>query len=77
VFVHTIHAAAFVDVGQVWTSRFNMRDMKTSVGIELSANVIAGYKIPVAAALGVSRGHDGSGAVPDAWTTYIRIGRAF
>jgi hypothetical protein len=26
---------------------------------------------------GVARGHDRSGTVPDAWTIYLRLGRAF
>jgi hypothetical protein len=76
-FLHTAHAAAFVDAGQTWTRRFDATNVKTSAGIELSGNLIAGYRFPYAVTGGIARGHDGSGAIADGWTLYFRIGRAF
>ena len=60
-----------------WTRRFDIANLKTSAGVELSARVVAGYHFPFDATAGVARGHDGSGTVPDAWTIYLRIGHAF
>jgi hypothetical protein len=76
-FLHTVYAAPFADAGHAWTRRFDMASLKASAGVELSARVVAGYHFPFDASVGVARGHDGSGTVPDAWTIYLRIGRAF
>ena len=76
-FVHTIHAAVFADAGHAWTRAFNVRDAKTSVGGELSFNLIAGYSIPFNATVGAAYGHDGSGTIADRGTVYFRVGRAF
>ena len=76
-FVHTVHAAAFADAGLVWTSAFRSSAIKTSVGAEISTDLIAGYYFPFTATLGAARGHDGSGSLPDRTTVYFRVGRAF
>ena len=76
-FLHTLHGAAFLDAGHAWTRTFSMGDAKTSVGGELSADVVAGYSFRFTAAAGVAWGHDGSGTVPDHTTIYLRVGRAF
>jgi WD40 repeat protein len=76
-FLHTLSAAPFADVGQTWTKRFDIANVKASAGIELSASLLAGYHFPFIATAGVARGHDGSGTVPDAWTIYLHVGRAF
>lgn len=76
-FLHTVYAAAFVDAGQAWTRRFDIADVKTSAGVELSSSLVAGYHFPFIATIGVARGHDGSATVPDAWTSYVRLGHAF
>jgi Tol biopolymer transport system component len=76
-FLHTVHAAAFADVGHAWTRTFDARAIKYSTGAELSANVVAGYSIPFTAAVGAAWGHDGSGTVRDRATIYFRAGRAF
>jgi hypothetical protein len=77
VFLHTVHASVFGDAGHAWTRTFRASAIKTSVGGELSAEVVAGYFFRFTAAAGVARGHDGSGAVPDRTTAYFRIGKAF
>jgi hypothetical protein len=72
-----VYAAPFADAGHTWTRRFDITSLKASAGVELSASVLAGYHFPFDATVGVARGHDGSGTVPDAWTIYLRIGHAF
>jgi hemolysin activation/secretion protein len=76
-FVHTIHAAVFADAGDAWTHAFSARAIKTSTGAEVSADVIAGYFLPLTATIGAAWGHDGSGAVAGGATVYVRVGKAF
>jgi hypothetical protein len=76
-FLHTVHAAAFADVGHAWTSNFRGRDMKTSIGGELSVDIVFGYFVPLTVSAGAARGHDGRGLERDRTTLYLRIGRAF
>jgi hypothetical protein len=76
-FLHTVHADVFGDAGHTWTEHFDMADLKTSFGAELSANIVAGFYFPFTATIGVARGHDGSGTVPDRTMVYGRIGRSF
>jgi hypothetical protein len=77
VFLHTIHAAVFADVGHAWTHTFEARDLKTSLGGELSLDVLAGYSFPLKAVFGGAWGRDGSGLVRGGPTFYVRLGRAF
>jgi len=76
-FLHTVHAAAFADIGHAWTRTFEAGAIKYSTGAELSADVVAGYSIPFTAAVGAAWGHDGSGRLRDRATMYFRLGRAF
>ncbi len=76
-FVHTIHGAAFADVGHAWVRRFAARDLKTSLGGELSAAVIAGYSFRLTVTAGAAWGHDGSGRIASRTTAYVRFGHAF
>jgi hemolysin activation/secretion protein len=75
--LHTLHATVFADAGHAWTDQFRASALKTSIGGELSADVVAGYFLRFTATIGAARGHDGSGTVPDRSTIYARIGRAF
>jgi hypothetical protein len=76
-FLHTIHAAVFADAGHAWTGHFAARDLKTSIGAELSLKIVAGYWLPLTATVGAAWGHDGSHAVADGMTRYVRLGYAF
>jgi len=76
-FLHTVHAAVFGDAGHAWTRAFDAKAIKTSIGAELSANIVFGYFFPVTATVGAARGHDGSGTAADRTTFYVRVGRAF
>jgi hypothetical protein len=76
-FVHTIHADVFTDLGHTWTQAFSVRDLKSSAGAELSADVVAGYSWPFTVTAGVAWGRDGSRTVANGGSVYMRIGRAF
>jgi WD40 repeat protein len=77
IFLHTVHAAVFADAGHAWTRTFDAGAIKTSLGAELSTNVVAGYYFPFTATAGAAWGRDGSGTRPDRVTAYLRVGRAF
>lgn len=74
--IHTVHAAAVADAGHVWEARFRAGDVKTSVGVELSVNVVAGYSFPFTLSGGAAWGHDGAER-RDSRAAYVRIGRSF
>lgn len=76
-FLRTIHGAAFLDAGHAWSDGFRMADLKTSAGLEVSADVVLGYALPLTLTVGGAYGHDGAGRVPKGSTAYVRIGRAF
>jgi len=76
-FLHTLHGAAFADAGHAWSNRFDANAIKTALGGELSADVVAGFFAPLTVTVGAAWGHDGSGAAPDRTTFYFRVGRAF
>src|SRR5207247_5566698 len=75
IMLHTVHAAAFVDAGHAWTRAFQRSAIKTSLGGELSADVVAAYFLRFTAAVGGAYGHDGYGKVRDRDTIYARVGR--
>jgi hypothetical protein len=74
--LHTIHAAAFADAGHVWSDRFRASDVKTSVGAELSVNLVAGYSFPFTLTGGAAWGRDGAQR-RGSRAAYVRVGRAF
>lgn len=76
-FLHTLHAAVFVDAGHAWTRAFDRRAIKSSAGAQLSADVIAGFYSPLTLTLGAAWGHDDSGLVSDRVTAYFRVGKGF
>jgi hypothetical protein len=76
VFLHTLHGAVFADAGETWTEAFHFDHVKTSVGAELSTDVVAGYFFPFTVTAGAAWGHDNENST-DRTTLYIRIGRAF
>lgn len=77
VFLHTVHAAVFSDTGHAWNRTFRARDLKTSLGGELSFDIVAGYNPRLTVAVGAARGRDGSRTVPDGTSFYARFGAAF
>jgi hypothetical protein len=77
VFLHTLHGAGLVDAGYVWTTAFDASAVKTSVGGELSADVVLGYYLPLTFTAGAAWGHDNAGSSRGGATFYARVGRAF
>ena len=76
VFLHTAHAAAFADAGHAWSTGFRMADLKTSLGGELSADLVLGYSLRLTVTAGAAWGRDGQNS-SDSATAYVRVGRAF
>jgi hypothetical protein len=76
-FLHTVHAAVFVDAGHAWTRTFDRRAIKSSAGAQVSADMVAGFFAPFTVTIGAARGHDGSGLVDDRVTAYVRVGKGF
>ncbi len=76
-FLRTIHAAAFTDIGQAWTGDVRWSDRKIGYGLELSADVVAGFGLPLTWTAGIGWGDDGAGTIPDAREVYFRVGRSF
>lgn len=77
VMLHTLHAAVTADAGHAWTRRFDSRAIKTSIGAELSANLVLGYYLPVTVAAGAAYGRDGGGTIGSGLSAYTRVGYAF
>jgi hypothetical protein len=77
IFLHTIHAALFADGGHAWTDVFDVRHAKTSAGVELSANLVLGYGLPMTLTGGMAWARDGARLMSGGRAAYVRIGRAF
>ena len=77
IFLRSLHAAAFADVGSAWTTGWAWADRKTGVGAELSADVVAWYGLPMTWTVGVGWAHDGAGRLPDQRSVYFRVGPSF
>lgn len=73
-FFHTIHAAAFVDAGHAWNRNFSAADLRTSVGGELSADLVILQYLPVTVTGGAAWTRDGERHRAAA---FARIGYAF
>jgi hypothetical protein len=76
IFIHTAHAAAFADAGHAWSNDFRLADVKTSLGGELSADVVLGYSLRLTFTAGGAWGRNGQNGSNSA-TAYVRVGRAF
>jgi hemolysin activation/secretion protein len=76
-FLRTIHAAAFTDIGHAWTDTPRWADRKIGYGVELSADVVAGFGLPLTWTAGMGWGHDGAKTIPNAREFYFRVGRSF
>ena len=74
---HTFHGAVFGDAGETWSTAFRASNLKTSIGVEASSDVVVGYFAPITIAAGAALGRDRSGLVRDRATFYVRIGKSF
>jgi hypothetical protein len=73
VFVRHLHGAVYMDAGHAWTGGFNLKDVKTSAGVALGADVWVGHALPLTGMVGLARGFDDGGET----TVYVRLGLAF
>ena len=76
-FLRSMHATVFADAGHAWTGRFRTSEVKTSWGAEASADVVAGYALPLTWTAGIAWGRDGAGGVRSGREVYVRIGHGF
>jgi hypothetical protein len=76
VFMRTIHGSVFADAGAAWDDRFSSDLVRSSVGAELSLDLVAGYFLPLALTGGVAWTDDGDGGARRA-SFFFRVGRAF
>jgi hypothetical protein len=74
-FLKTVHAAAFLDTGQVWDHRFSWSGTKASAGAEVSLDTVLGFGLPMTLSVGVA--HPLGREQARGTTTYVRVGRAF
>ncbi len=76
-FVRTVHAAGFADAGHAWSGSADWGDRKIGYGLEMSADVVAGFGLPLTWTAGIGWGRDGAGALPPTRAVYVRAGRSF
>jgi Tol biopolymer transport system component len=85
-FFRTIHAAGFFDAGHAWNRTFRSADVRTSIGGELSLDLVLGHYLPVTLTAGAAwtrdpsrglRGLRGSDETRSRASFFARIGRAF
>jgi hypothetical protein len=72
-FVRHVHATLLADAAHAWSDTFALRDVKTSVGAALGADVFVGNGLPVTATLGLARGLSTRGETQ----LYLRTGLSF
>src|SRR6266545_1355063 len=53
-FLHSIHGAAFIDAAHAWDTTFHAADIKSSIGVELSADIVAVHYLPLTIAAGTA-----------------------
>jgi hypothetical protein len=76
IFLRTVHAAAFLDVGTAWDARFRTGDLRRSVGLELSFDTVVGYALPLTFTAGAAWRDDRPLDRRDV-VFFGRVGRAF
>ncbi|MBA2302986.1 MAG: hypothetical protein H0W08_10165 [Acidobacteria bacterium] len=74
--LRSLHGAVFADGGAAWDARLVRRQTRASTGVEIAADLVIGYAVPVTVASGFAWRHDPTGAARGAaW--FARVGRAF
>jgi hypothetical protein len=74
--LRSLHGAVFVDAGAAWNERLTSQRRRASAGIELSADVVVGYVLPLTVSSGVAWRHDPAHLVRGP-AAFVRVGRAF
>jgi hypothetical protein len=76
VFLRTVHGAVFFDAGQAWSSVPRWSDTRTSLGVELSADTVVGFGLPLTFTAGAAVRFDAAGE-RSRLAAFARVGRAF
>ena len=76
ILLHSLHGAAFVDVAHAWDHTFHAADVKSSIGGELSADVVLVHSLPLTIASGAAWTRDPVTSRSRAGF-FLRIGHAF
>ena len=76
IFVRSMHAASFVDLGHAWDTTFRAADVRRSAGGELATDVVLIHYAPLTIAGGVAWTRDPI-AGRDRAAAYVRVGQAF
>jgi hypothetical protein len=75
-FLRTIHGAVFFDAGQAWSNAPRWSDTRTSLGVELSADTVVGFALPLTFTAGAAVRFDGT-TERSRLVAFARVGRAF
>jgi WD40-like Beta Propeller Repeat len=76
VFMRSLHAAAFVDLGHAWDATFRAADVRRGVGGELATDIVLIHYVPLTIAGGVAWTRDPA-ADRDRVAPFVRLGYAF
>jgi hypothetical protein len=76
IFIQSVHGALFVDAGNAWTGSFRRADIRSSIGAELSTDIVLGHYLPLTLAGGGAWIRDPVSGRSDA-AVFGRVGRAF
>jgi hypothetical protein len=76
ILLHSVHTAAFVDAGHAWTTAVRAADLRTSIGAELSADLVVLHYVPLTIVGGAAWTRDPLAARRRA-ALFGRIGYAF
>lgn len=76
ILLHSLHGAAFVDAAHAWDRAFRAADVKSSVGAELSADVVLIHSLSLTIASGAAWTFDPAASRSSA-AFFVRLGRAF
>jgi hypothetical protein len=76
IFVRALHGAVFADAGHAWDQSFRLADARWSTGVELAADTVIVYGLPVTLTAGAARTHDPSSG-RDRAAFFARLGYAF
>ena len=71
--LHQIHGSLFYDAGQAWDKDGDIPALRQGAGVELTAELILGYFVPVDVRLGFAKGFDTGGEEQ----VYLGVGTSF
>jgi hypothetical protein len=60
-FLRRLRGSLFAEAGSAWTTEFRAGEIRRSAGLEVAADLVAGYLLPVTLRLGLARGFDRDG----------------